>query len=74
MIPKNKELLWILVGGGKHTYRWFYPKPHKILISLSSNQRLGIVENWLSSGKLLRKSLKAVGIKDNEEKINRYIV
>jgi len=69
MIPKNKNFYWILVGS--HKYRWLFNNPYQILILLRYNQRIGMVENWLSNNVLLRKSLKEIGIGTKDLK---YIV
>jgi len=70
MFP-NKSDYWILLGSNQ--FRWMFFKSFQLLISLRNNQKMGMVANWESKGKLLRKGLEKIGIVEKEKDL-RYII
>lgn len=70
MFPKRISDQWILYGS--HTHRWMFFKTFQLFVSLRNNQKMGMIENSLSRGKLLKKGLKEIGIEEKKKNL-KYI-
>jgi len=51
----------------------FY-KGHQMIVSLKKNQRMGILEDWLSEGKLLKDLLKELDTRLRRVKKLGYVI